>query len=424
MVIRSKTLRLVILISTVLVTIIIAVQLIWLQKVYKLEEKQFNINVSKSIRGLYDDMELVNDVSDNVQKVVENPKPDLYLLRIDCTPPNLDSLWLNLKAELTDFDVYTDCEAVIYLLENNAYTNAKYIDLPDAYHEPKEKTAIPVLQKNYSYVALFFPHRGEYILKQMYFWIASGGLLLLVLIAFGASIFYLYRQKFLNETQKDFVNNFTHEFKTPLAVIKIAAEVLQQSNINEKPEKLKNYAAIIDEQITHLQSQTQRLLAIAYTDSNTLALEKEKFDVADLLQQAITNLLPLAEQKNATITTNFLPAGIIICADKYYMLLTFINLIENAIKYATHPQINIAAFTEGKDCCIAITDNGIGISPENQKKIFNRFFRVTQGDLHTAKGFGLGLNFVKKVVDAHGGKIEVKSQLENGSTFSIKIATA
>jgi len=275
MVIRSKTLRLVILISTVLVTIIIAVQLFWLQKVYKYEEKQFNINVSKSIRGLYRDMQMVNDVSDNVQKVVENPKPDLYLLRIDCSP-YLDSLWLNLKAELTDFDVYTDCEAAIYSHEKNVFTNEQYIDLPDAYHAPKESAAIPVLKRDYSYVALFFPHRGEYILKQMYFWMGSGGILLLVLIAFGASIFYLYRQKFLNETQKDFVNNFTHEFKTPLAVIKIAAEVLQQPNIADKPDKLKNYAAIIDEQTTHLQAQTQRLLEIAYTDSNKLPLEKEK----------------------------------------------------------------------------------------------------------------------------------------------------
>ncbi len=420
MVIRSKTLRLVILISTVLVTIIIAVQLFWLQKVYRYEEKQFNINVSKSIRGLYDDMELVNDVSDNVQKKIENPKPDLYLLRIDCNP-HLDSLWTNLKAELTDFNVYTDCKAAIYSQEKNAYTEEEYIDLPDAYFPPKEKRTLPLLKRDYSYVALFFPHRGEYILKQMYFWIASGGLLLLVLIAFGASIFYLYKQKFLNETQKDFVNNFTHEFKTPLAVIKIAAEVLQHPDISQKPEKLKNYAAIIDEQITHLQGQTQRLLEIAYTDSNALQLEKEKFNVNDLLQQAINNLHPLAEEKNAVIQTTFSSTGIMVTADKYYMLLTFINLIENAIKYSTSPKINIATYTEGHDCCIAVKDNGIGISEENQKKIFNRFFRVTEGDLHTTKGFGLGLNFVKKIVEEHGGKIDVKSEPGNGSTFIIKI---
>jgi two-component system, OmpR family, phosphate regulon sensor histidine kinase PhoR len=420
MVIRSKTLRLVILISTILVTIIIAVQLFWLQKVYRYEEKQFNINVSKSIRGLYDDMELVNDVSDNVQKVVENPQPDLYLLRIDCSP-RLDSLWINLKAELTDFDVYTDCKAAIYNHEKNIFINEAYVDLPDAYKAANEKINIPVLKRDYSYIALFFPHRGQYILKQMYFWIASGGLLLLVLIAFGASIFYLYKQKFLNETQKDFVNNFTHEFKTPLAVIKIAAEVLQQPNITDKPEKLKDYAAIIDEQTTHLQAQTQRLLAIAYTDSNALPIEKERFDINVLLQNAIKDVYPLIEQKNAVIETSFAVVNNFIFADKYYMLLTFINLIENAIKYAAAPKIFITTYTEGNDCCIAIKDNGIGISEENQKKIFHRFFRVTEGDLHTVKGFGLGLNFVKKVIDAHGGKIEVKSGLEKGSTFIVKI---
>ncbi|MFM2326184.1 MAG: hypothetical protein RIR31_386 [Bacteroidota bacterium] len=421
MVIRSKTLRLVILTSTVLVTIIIAVQLFWLQKVYRYEEKQFNINVSKSIRGLYDDMELVNDVSDNVQKTIENPKPDLYLLRIDCSP-HLDSLWTNLKAELTDFNVYTDCKAAIYSQEKNAFTQEQYIDLPDAYHPPTQKTSLPLLKRDYSYIILFFPHRGEYILKQMYFWIASGGLLLLVLTAFGASIFYLYKQKFLNETQKDFVNNFTHEFKTPLAVIKIAAEVLQQPDITGKPDKLKTYASIINEQTTHLQAQTQRLLEIAYTDSNALQLEKEKFDVNALLQQAINDLHPLIEQKKAIIDTQFATANNIITADKYYMLLTFINLIENAIKYAVTPQIIISTYTEGINCCISIKDNGIGINEENQKKIFNRFFRVTDGDLHTVKGFGLGLNFVKKVIDAHKGKIEVISNPAEGSTFIVKIA--
>ncbi len=406
--------------STVLVAIIIMIQLYWLQKIYRYEEKQFNINVSKSIRGLYDDMELVNDVSDNVQKKIENPTPDLYLLKIDCNP-HLDSLWLNVKAELTDFDVYTDCMAAIYSQEKNAFTEVQYIDLPDAYKASKQNISIPLLKRDYSYVVLFFPHRGAYILKQMYFWIASSGLLLLVLTAFGASIFYLNKQKFLNETQKDFVNNFTHEFKTPLAVIKIAAEVLRHPDISDKPEKLKNYAAIIDEQTTHLQAQTQRLLEIAYTDSNALQLQKENFDVNNLILQAIKDLQPLAEQKNAVVETHFAEPINTVNADKYYILLAFINLIENAIKYASHPHITIATYQKATNCCIAVTDNGIGISAENQKKIFDRFFRVTEGELHTAKGFGLGLNFVKKVIDAHGGKIEVNSQPGSGSTFIIKI---
>jgi len=420
MVIRSKTLRLVILISTVLITIIVAVQLFWLQKIYRYEEKQFNINVSKGIRALYKDMQLVNDVSDNAQKEINNPKPDLYLLKIDCSP-FLDSLWLNLKAELTDFDVYSDCEAAVYSHEKNIFTTTQYIDLPDAYQEGEVKSVIPLLPREYSYIALFFPHRGQYILKQMYFWIVSGIILLVVLTAFGASVFYLYRQKFLNETQKDFVNNFTHEFKTPLAVIKIASEVLQQPDIAAKPDRLKNYAGIIGDQTSHLQSQIQRLLEIAYTDRSALVLEKEKFDINKLVQEAINSIHPLMEQKNALVKTNYSQAVNEVYADKYYMLLTLINILENAVKYAGAPEIQIDTYIEGDDCCIAVTDNGIGISGEHHKKIFDRFYRVTKGDLHTVKGFGLGLSFVKKVVDTHDGKIEVRSEPGKGSTFIVKI---
>lgn len=421
MVIRSRTLRLVILTSTVLVTIIIAIQLIWLQKVYLYEEKQFNINVSKSIRGLYDDMELVNDVSDNVQKVIDNINPDVYLLKIDCSP-DLEQLWINLRAELTDFDVYTDCRAAIYSPEKNEYTVEEYIDLPDAYHGGTLKGKdLPLIKKDYAYILLFFPHRGQYIIKQMLFWIASSGLLLLVLIGFGFSIFYLYRQKFFNETQKDFVNNFTHEFKTPLAVIKVASDVLQQKNILEKPERLKNYAGIISDQTSHLQAQVQRLLEIAYTDRSSLPLEKENFDINMLIREAINDLQPLIEQKNASINTNFEIPSIMIKADRSYLRLCFINLIENAIKYSSNPVIRINTRLKGSDIVISVKDNGIGIAKVHQKKIFDRFYRIKEGELHTSKGFGLGLNFVKKVIDTHNGKIELESEPGKGSDFTIII---
>lgn len=420
MVIRSRTLRLVILVSTVLITLIIAIQLFWLQKVYRYEEKQFNINVSKSIRALYADMELVNDVKDNVQKVVENVSPDVYMLKIDC-PPDLSRLWVNLKGELTDFDVYSDCQAAIYSHDVDSFTIRKYIDLPDAYRESSREPNLPALKRDYSYIMLFFPHRGQYIIKQMLFWIASSGLLLLVLVGFGFSVFYFYRQKFYNETQRDFVNNFTHEFKTPLAVIKIASDVLQQKNIVEKPERLNNYAGIISEQTSHLQAQVQRLLEIAYTDRSSLPLEKENFDVNVLIREAINDLQPLIEQKNAAIHTNFAIPEIIVNADKSYLRLCFINLIENAIKYSPDPVIEVDTGISGTNLIASVKDNGLGIAAEHQKKIFDRFYRITEGELHTAKGFGLGLNFVKKVIDTHNGKIELDSEPGKGSRFTITI---
>jgi two-component system, OmpR family, phosphate regulon sensor histidine kinase PhoR len=420
MTIRSKTLRLALLISTVLVAIIIAVQLFWLQKIYKYEEKQFNINVSKSIKSLYAKMELVNDVSDIVQKVIENPKPDLYLVRIDCTP-NLDDLWINLKEELTDFDVFTDCQAAVYSKDEKKFVAEQYIDLADSYSSPDKKNPTPVLNKDYSYIELFFPHRGQYIIKQMVFWFGSSALLLLVLLGLSASIFYLYRQKFLNETQKDFVNNFTHEFKTPLTVIKIAADVLQQKDIANNPERLNNYATIISQQSSHLQGQIQRLLEIAYSDKTALTLEKTEVKIKELVQQAVSGIQPLINQKNAIISVVENESNITANVDNNYLQLALINILENAIKYSATPQIKINIEETTNDTVISIADNGIGIEEKYHKKIFDKFYRVPNGEIHQAKGFGLGLSFVKNVIEAHNGSIKVNSQAGNGSTFIISI---
>jgi two-component system phosphate regulon sensor histidine kinase PhoR len=418
MVIRSKALRLVILISTLLVALIITVQLVWLQKVYFFEAKQFNINISKSIRGLYEDMPLTKEPV-GVEKLIENPSNDAYLIKVDHAI-NMDTLLKNLSNELVDFGIFTDCKIALFDNTTQQYISEKYIDLPDAYHLSVNHD-IPVFERKYPYVIMYFPHRSQYIIQQMFFWIVTSSTLLIVLICFGASVFYLYRQKFLNEIQKDFVNNFTHEFKTPLSVIKIAGDVLQQANITQNPEKLSKYAGIITEQTVHLQQQVQRLLEIAFTEQRNLQLVKEKFNANDLIQNAINDMQPLIEEKNVVIHTSFTTAEPVIYADKSHLFLVIINLIENAIKYAQKPVIEISTYRKENYFHIAIKDNGIGISREDQKKIFERFYRVTDGNLHQNKGFGLGLNFVKKIIDAHFGEIEVDSTLGEGSVFIIKI---
>jgi two-component system phosphate regulon sensor histidine kinase PhoR len=420
MVIRSKALRFGILISTILVAIIIAVQLFWLQKVYFFEEKQFSTNVSKSIKGLYEDMPLVEEHSYNIEKLIETPKNDVYLAKIDSLP-NIDTLRVTIGNELADFGVFTDCKIALYDKDSDRYIAEKYIDLPDAYHASTDNSEIPYFKKDYSYVSLFFPHRGQYIIKEMFFWIVTTGILLLVLVGFGSSVFYLYRQNFLNETQNDFVNNFTHEFKTPLSVIKIAADVLQQPSIIDKPDKFNKYAGIITEQTAHLQKQVQRLLEIAFTDQRFLPLVRENFNVNELIKQAINDLQPLIEERKVDIVTTFTIDNAIIYADKSHLLLVIINLIENAVKYSLKPVIGITTYIKDNYFCIDVKDNGIGIPKEHQKKIFNRFYRITDGNLHSTKGFGLGLNFVKKIVDAHFGKIEVQSEVNKGTTITIKI---
>ena len=420
MLIRSKTLRWLIILSTLLVAVIVVVQLFWLQKIYRFERKQFNLNVTKSIRGLFNTIDLTNDSTFTFEKNIELPQMESYITKIDKIH-SIDSISSAFSKELTDFDILTDCKISIYSSTAKKYIASKYIDIPDSYNPSKDKFSTPEFDRNYSYLLIYFPHRSRYIIMQMLFWIVSSGILLIVLIGFGISVFYLYHQQFLNETQKDFVNNFTHEFKTPLSVIKIAADVLHQPSIIEKPEKLKNYADIIKDQTIYLQNQLNRMLVLAYTEHSTLPLQKEVFDANELLRKAVNKINPLIEEKSGAFIITPTNAKSFINADKYYILLAYINILENAVKYSVKPFIEITTYVEGNDFCTNIRDNGIGIDKKQHRKIFNKFYRVTYGDIHQSKGFGLGLNFVKKIMDAHKGTISVESVLGKGSTFTIKI---
>ena len=420
MIIRSKTLRWLIILSALLVALIVTLQLIWLQKIYRFERKQFNIDVTKSIKDLHLTTRLVNDSIFTFEKNIQQPAPANFISRIDRMPP-IDSILALFSKELTDFNLLTDCRVSIYDHRSNKYAASGYINMPDSYGPVKDKLNKPVFKRNFSYLAFHFPHREKYILMQMLFWIISSATLLLVLIGFAFSVFYLYHQQFLNETQKDFVNNFTHEFKTPLSVMKISSDVLRQPSIVEKPEKLHNYAKIIGEQVSHLQNQLNRMLMIAYTEHSNLPLQKEKFDAHALLQLAINNISPLTEQKKGTIHVEQNAADSVIHADRSYLLLAYINVLENAVKYSVKPEITVSTYIDGNDFCTDFHDNGIGIEKKQQRRIFQKFYRVTDGNLHQGKGFGLGLNFVKKIVDAHRGNISVDSSLGKGSTFTIRI---
>ncbi|CAN5719443.1 hypothetical protein BH11BAC4_BH11BAC4_12800 [soil metagenome] len=420
MVIRSKTLRWLIILSTVIVAIIIAVQLFWLTRVYRLERRQFNTNVTKTIKNLFRNNNLIQDSTFTFNKNIELPVAEIYLARVDRLP-SVDSISNFISKELTDYNLLSDCTISIYDGAQKKYISSRLIDMPNSYPGSIESLNAPVFQRPYSYISVYFPHRQLYIVTQMMFWIISSGTLLLVLIGFGFSLFYLYRQRFLNEIQKDFVNNFTHEFKTPLSVIKIATGVLQEPAIIEKPERLVNYANIIQAQANHLQSQLNRMLVIAYTEHSKLRVQKDKFDANLLVKQAVDNIYPLIEEKSGNLSIILKSSNTIINADNSYLLLAYTNLLENAVKYSIKPGIVVTTYIEGNDFCTDIMDNGIGIEKNQQRKIYNKFYRITDGDIQQAKGFGLGLNFVKKIIDAHRGTISVKSTLGKGSTFTIKI---
>ena len=233
------------------------------------------------------------------------------------------------------------------------------------------------------------------------------------------SMFYFYKQKFLIEIQKDFVNNFTHEFKTPLAVMKIASEVLAQPGIINQPDRMEKYTTIISHETEHLQNQVEQLLKMAVSEQNELRVKMESIPVKELIDQAISKLQPLVEAEKAKIEIKIEDDDIVIKADKTHLELAIVNLIENGIKYSRTPLIIIEAGKYGSESYISVKDNGVGIDKKYFKNIFKKFYRVPTGDVHNVKGFGLGLNFVKKIVDAHNGRIIVNSVPGIGTEFKI-----
>jgi two-component system phosphate regulon sensor histidine kinase PhoR len=416
---RSRTIRLAIFISTFIITAIIIFQLIWLKDVYYHEQKEFDRAIAKAVRGFYEDINEPLVVNHNLNELVSSANEQTFLVRLNRSQINQDSIRFFLQSELEDEDIFTDCYTGLYNASRNAYDFVVY--LPSATAAKNAKVTMPASQENYNHLTLYFPHRNRYIFSKMNFWIISSIVLLIVLILLGSSIYYLYRQKFLNEIQKDFVNNFTHEFKTPVSVINLAAEVLTNPSTAERPEKIARYAAIVQYQGNYLQEQIERLLRHAYSETNLLHLQKRKLNVHEVIEEAIDNLHTLIVSRDAEIGRCFQATHPYIRADKGYLLIVITNLIENALKYSDHPKITVSTREKGSEVFLSVKDNGKGIERKYQNKIFKKFYRVPNGEQVAVRGFGLGLAFVKKIVQAHRGRIQVKSMPGAGSEFSISL---
>jgi two-component system phosphate regulon sensor histidine kinase PhoR len=424
---RSTTLKWIVLSATLLAAIIVTVQLYWLVKVYSLEQRQFNTNVVKSIRSLFEDLQMNDAPGTHLESLIKAPDKDndYFVFKAD-TIPLRDSLIFYIQDEFADFGVLTDCKLGAYSSKEKKYVYDAYIPAPasryaNAQPATWELPVFNVMLEDGDHILLYFPHRHEYILEQMDFWIVSSVVLFIALIGLAASLFYFYRQKFLIEVQKDFVNNFTHEFKTPLAVMKIASDVLAQDSITRQPDRLERYAAIIQNQTEHLQGQVERLLRTASIETNHLPIRKEEIDAQQLIEAALSKVQPLIDQKKARVEVKMEDGNGRVQADKAHLELALVNLLENALKYSADPHIVVQAGHDEDDFFISVKDNGVGIEKQYLKNIFKKFYRVPTGDIHNVKGFGLGLNFVKRIIDAHKGKIRVNSLPGIGTEFRLFI---
>ncbi|MEN9000929.1 MAG: HAMP domain-containing sensor histidine kinase, partial [Flavobacteriales bacterium] len=239
--------------------------------------------------------------------------------------------------------------------------------------------------------------------------------------AFYYTVNTIYKQKQLSEIKNDFINNMTHELKTPISTIQLACEALTDQDMNT-PEMQGTFIGMIKEENTRLKGLVDTVLKTAILDKGQVKLQKEPINLLEVLAKVKENFsLQIGQLGGEIEIKNELPE-LIVAADTQHMTSVFQNLVDNAIKYTTAvPKITISTLKTIDNYIIKVADNGIGISKENLDKIFEKLYRVPTGDLHNVKGFGLGLNYVKSIVELHGGNVDVKSTKENGSTFIIKL---
>ncbi|MBS1760390.1 MAG: HAMP domain-containing histidine kinase [Bacteroidetes bacterium] len=417
---RSYTTKLILVFSAVLMAIIISMQIYWLNKTYSYEKHEFTTAVLKAIRGVYEDIPLLYSTTTPLDSLVEKYSESGFIFRIYSIPQE-EPLMASISAELEDFKVFTDCQVALYDSKQNKYLFDNYIPAYSGKKKADSNAHLPLLKRSYNYVHLFFPNRNNYIIDQLQSWIFTSVLVLVLLVGFAFSIYFLYRQKFLVEVQKDFINNVTHEFSTPLSVIEIAVNGLQKPTTPTQPEQYKKYVDAIHYQSDYLKSHISNLIKTVIAGNYHFAIQKSEVIPNDLLKRAVAQLETILEKSTGSVVWNLETENLSINADGANLYLALFNIINNAIKYAKNPEIVITTQRKENNYLISIKDNGIGIDASQVKKIFNKFYRVQSGNLHNVKGLGLGLYFTDKVVKAHNGTIHVHSTLGTGTEFVIEL---
>ncbi|MBT6745266.1 MAG: HAMP domain-containing histidine kinase [Flavobacteriales bacterium] len=418
---NRNTIRIIIVLASVLLIGLVTTQIFWVSKAYKLEQKQLDHDITKALKNVGREILIHNNDSsflvDPVKKVTEN----YFQVAINDTlnPFYLESL---LKSEFLKQELNIDFEYGIYDCFSDSVIFKKTIML--AVDGSNSETSAPQIKwdRDGHYFGVYFPNRNKAMISQMSFWLLSSLFLLVVIVFFAYTISVILKQKRLSEIKNDFINNMTHEFKTPISTISLSAEVLMKPEILKDKERLLSYAQIIHSENNRLKNQVERVLQIAMLDKE-ITLDKTKVNVHQLVKNIATSFELTFKERNALVNFDLAATKFEVLADEIHLANILQNLIDNAIKYSykSEPQITIKTKSKLNSIQISVRDNGIGIAKENIKLVFDKFYRVPTGDVHNVKGFGLGLNYVKTMIEEHNGSVTVDSKLGNGALFTLRL---
>jgi two-component system phosphate regulon sensor histidine kinase PhoR len=275
--------------------------------------------------------------------------------------------------------------------------------------------------RNPDYLMLYFPKEKQFLITQLWQTLSvSIFLVIVIILTFAYTIYTILKQRKISEMKNDFINNMTHEIKTPISTISLACEALRDKDIIKSENLYESYISVINEENRRLGSMTERILQSAKLEKGEIILNKEELNIEEIILDSINNIKLQVDKKGGQILTEFKAKNTNIIADKVHITNVIFNLLDNAIKYSpVNPRIEISTENSFSGLLISVKDNGTGISRANQKKIFDKLYRVPTGNIHNVKGFGLGLSYVKAIVEQHNGKVTLESEMNKGTKFII-----
>lgn len=419
---KRSTFRLVIILATLSVFGIVVVQVFWFRQAFTIRENEFDRRVRASLARVAQAVLRYNQHPAPPGVAIRQVSANDYVVMVNDV---IDEQLLKtlLKNEFEKDNIRTDFQYIIYDCASNDIVYGNYFVF--GAEDKMAARPFPKVPGDNYYFGVRFVNKDLALVGQMRFWLFSSGVLLLVISFFAYTSFIILRQKRLSEIQQDFINNMTHEFKTPLSTIAISSEVLKDPAITQAPERLLNYATIIGQEASRLRAQVERVLQTASSGNEDLKLKKEELDLHELIRQVAEPFgLALAE-KSGTLQISLQATRCLVPGDRLHIVNVLFNLLDNALKYNHNtPRISVATHNEKNRIHVSVADNGTGIAPEHLKQVFDRFYRVPTGNVHDVKGFGLGLNYVKSVVKAHGGNVRASSEPGKGSTFGFWLVCA
>lgn len=420
---KFNKLNIIVFIGLVAIVGVITMQLVMLSEAYKFEQKELGEKIHFALQDVVTRIYLDNSTEPPVDSPIKKVRDDYYVVNVnDAVEASILEYYL--KNEFIKAKLDLDYEYAIYDCASDAMVYGEYINMEGQTVENQNMKCENCFTKRAGlvyYFAVRFPKMTLSHLNSLGMYWVYTAVLFLVLVIYVYSVFLLLKQKRYTELQKDFINNMTHEFKTPLSSILIAGNYAVKQPEIEDNVKLSRYLNIIVEQGNKLNQHVERILSVAKNDSGIGRLQKKPFGLNDTLQHVKDNASIKFERAHVSLTTS--GTDFTILADEFHVYNILYNIVENAIKYGpANPEVAISVNSQSKGALIQITDNGPGIPQEHIEFVFDRFYRVPRENKTDVEGFGIGLFYVKKICELHGWKIALRNNTgAPGITVTIAI---